>query len=203
MRHLVATGLYERRLGVRTEGDLELAELGLDHPDRNGYQPVEWRALRRVLGPKDVTAQDVFVDFGAGMGRAVILAARLPIERAEGVELSEKLVRLARANVERTRGRRRCRDVRIVHADALTYDLPDDVTIAFFNNPFTGDVFAGVLERLIASHDRRPRRLRLIYRTPTEHEMIVGTGRFRLVRQEDNDGESSRINVYEALLPAR
>jgi hypothetical protein len=99
------------------------------------------------------------------------------------VELSPELSAVARNNVERNRARLQCPDVEIVTSDVLDYAIPDDVTIAFFFNPFRGEVFATVIEHLLASVDRRPRRLRLIYRNPTEHELLLRTGRLRLVRR--------------------
>jgi hypothetical protein len=57
------------------------------------------------------------------------------------------------------------------------------VTVAFFDNPFVGHIFATVVDRLLASVDRAPRRLRIVYFNPVEHERLLATGRIRLVRR--------------------
>lgn len=181
VRGLVGRGL-DRWYGIRTSGEVQLADLGLAADDRNRYKATEWWTLRRVLPPREIADHDVFIDFGSGLGRVVYQAARYPFRRVVGVELSEDLNEVARGNIDRNRHRLRCQDVEIVTADALEYRVPDDVTVAFFANPFTGSVFATVIEHLLASVDRRPRRLRLIYRCPMEHEFLMSTGRFRLVR---------------------
>jgi len=62
------------------------------------------------------------------------------------------------------------------------FRIPDDVTYAYCYNAFTGPVFQQVRDEMIASVDRRPRALRLLYRTPREHDCLIQTGRFRLVR---------------------
>ena len=56
----------------------------------------------------------------------------------------------------------------------MDYEVPDDVTVAFFDNPFVGRIFATVVDRLIASVDQAPRRLRIIYFNPVEHERVMG-----------------------------
>ena len=172
-------------------------------PDRAGYKPSSWTTLSRVLRPREVGPEDVFIDFGCGKGRVLFLAAKLPVKRVIGIELSPQLSAAARANIYRQRAELKCPDVEVVTADALDYDIPDDVTIAFFYNPFQGQVFASVVQKLLASVGRNPRRLRIIYRAPIEHELLVATGRVRLVRRArgwrpgSNWSRTQSIHLYE------
>jgi SAM-dependent methyltransferase len=179
-----------------------LDELGIEGPDRFEYRPSPWRELKHVLPPSEVGPDDVFVDLGCGMGRAVLLAARYPMKRAIGVELSEELCKIARENVEKTRGKHAAKAVEIVQADVLEYQLPDDVTIVYLYNPFTGDIFQSALDGIFASLDRNPRRLRIIYRHHLEHERIMASGRARVVRRYEPKSllrrkTGSSTNVYE------
>ena len=98
-----------------------------------------------------------------------------------GVELSPELTAIAQRNLA-TMSDRRCREVELVTADVLEFEIPDDLTVVYLYNPFRGEIFGRVLEKLIESVDRAPRTLRMIYRTPVEHEQIEATGRFRAVR---------------------
>ena len=66
-------------------------------------------------------------------------------------------------------------------ADALEYEIPDDLTVAYFYCPFYGGVFRRVVESLLASVDRRPRAVRLLYNYPLEHPYLISTGRVRVV----------------------
>jgi hypothetical protein len=101
--------------------------------------------------------------------------------RVVGVELSPDLAAVARDNVERNRSRLRTFRVEIVVSDVLEYPIPDDVTIAFFHNPFTGPVFRHVISGLLASVNRSPRRVRIVYLVPAEEGMMLQTGRIRRV----------------------
>src|SRR5436305_1530907 len=84
-RHFLSDLLYERRYRVNTS-----QKLNLDSHDAENicYAPVGWRQLRRALPPRLLTGEDVFVDLGSGMGRAVLeAAATYPVARVIGVEL--------------------------------------------------------------------------------------------------------------------
>jgi 16S rRNA G966 N2-methylase RsmD len=168
---------FERRYGVRTAELIELDKLGIAGEGRGYYVPASWRTLRRTLSRKEIGPADVFIDFGSGMGRMVLEAARFPFGRVVGVELSQQLHEIARDNVQRTRQRLRCRNIELHRTDVLGYQIPDDVTVAFFNNPFQGSVFSTVVQRLVASIDRNPRQLKLIYYNPVEQRTVLATGR--------------------------
>jgi len=174
----------DRRFGLRTFGEIDLEELGLAGPERERYKPTEWLTLPRILPKREVGPEDVFVDFGSGLGRVVFQAARrYPLKRVVGVELSEQLSAVARENIERARRHLRCQDVELVTSDALSFSIPEDTTIAFFANPFQGATFAAVVDRLLETLPPRPRRLRIVYRNPVEHAYLMSTGRFRVVRK--------------------
>jgi hypothetical protein len=197
--------LFDRRYGVRTGGRIEPGELGLNERGCHGYCPAGWRSLRRILPPREVTDHDVFVDFGSGMGRVVLQAARYPFRKVIGVEISETLHGIARENVDRNRQRVRCRDIELVHADVREYEFPDDVTVAFLYNPFRGEIFATVIERLLKSVERHPRPLRIIYVNPVEERLLLDAGRVRQVRAvggwrpNREWSRSTSIHMYEAV----
>jgi 16S rRNA G966 N2-methylase RsmD len=203
----LGTGFLERRAGIETEATIGTEELGFENPSSWRYQPVGWFALRRILRRSEVGPGDVFIDIGSGMGRMVFqAAARYSFRRVIGVELSHRLNEIARANIERSRDRLRCRDVELVTADAAA--LPDDATVVCMNNPFTGPVFADVADELVASLERRPRRMRVIYANPREEQLLLDRGfhRVRALRGFRPTPEWSRSNsvrMYERSPPPR
>lgn len=161
-----------------------LDKLGLDGPGREAYEPSGWLFLRRALPRREVGPDDVFIDIGSGMGRVVYIAARdYPFRRAIGVEISEELTERARQNALHNSHRLKCKNVEFVAGDAGSYSLPDDVSVIYMFNPFRGKIFQSVLAEIVASLDRAPRRLRVVYGNPTQEEAVVGTDRFELVRR--------------------
>ncbi|MGY1624168.1 methyltransferase domain-containing protein [Geodermatophilus sp. SYSU D00965] len=182
-RESVTRAVFERHYQVDTAGVVNGQELGLPDPRFIRYKPSALLTLRRILPPREVSRDDVFADFGSGKGRVVLQAAmRYPFRTVYGIEFAEQLHRTAQRNVEANRDRLGDTDVRLVHADARSFDIPDDLSVAYFNNPFVGEVFTAVIDRLLASVDRCPRRMRIVYSNPVMEPALLATGRVRLQR---------------------
>ena len=128
----------EWRLGIDTGGFIHWHELGAD-PSAVDYDPIGYRTLDRALRQLDIRpGHDVFLDYGCGKGRAVLTAAIKPFRRVLGIEMSSQLCDRARENVRRAATRLRCADVEIINVDAAAQVVPDDVSVIFLFNPFTG-----------------------------------------------------------------
>lgn len=172
------------------------------HPDRLWYQPSGWNFLPGILRRNEIRPTDVFVDFGSGKGRVLHQAAQYPFARVIGVEISAALCDAARRNLEHSRDQHACTNIEIVTADATEFDIPDDMTHAYFFYPFIGKTFERVVANIVTSLDRSPRRVKIIYAVPELEEVILQTGRFRRTktrRIQDTGGSPHRISVYESL----
>lgn len=170
--------VVDRRYGVETADTTSRAELGYDRSqrERKYYAPSQWRALPVAIPRRSVGPDDVFVDLGSGKGRVVLQAARhYPFRRVIGVECSPELTARAADNLVAWRGRLRCRDVELVTEDATLWDPPADLTVAYLHNPFSGDVFAAAVHRLVRLVERTGSPLRIVYVNPREHEALVAT----------------------------
>jgi SAM-dependent methyltransferase len=186
--------------GLHTGGrnfEREHLEIG-----RLGYVASAWRTLPRALHHVGVTSDDVFIDFGCGKGRVVHQAAKRPFRKVIGVEISPALAEVAREALEAKKGRHRCKDVEIVVADAREYAIPEDLSIVYFFHPFFGETLDVVLGNLIASIDRNPRRVSIIYSYPLAGDQVLATKRFRLVKHLRGSLRSTdslhRTNIYES-----
>ena len=115
-----------------------------------GYHAAGVAPIVRALLEVPVTAGDVLVDLGSGLGKVVLLARMLTGATARGVEVRPALVDGARAAAARLGV-----DARFTCADAREADL-DDGTVFFLYAPFTGPVLASVLSRLEAVARARP-----------------------------------------------
>src|SRR3954471_2990982 len=88
----------DRRRGLTTAGDADNVELGIADLRNHWYVPTDYETFERAMRHVEVKPEDVFVDFGSGKGRIVILAAALPFRRVIGVEFSAQLHEIAFAN---------------------------------------------------------------------------------------------------------
>jgi precorrin-6B methylase 2 len=174
-------------------------ELDHFHPERTWYLPSDWRDMRRALRGIEVGPTDVFVDFGSGKGRMLYQAARYPFGRVIGVEISDRLTEIARENIEKNRHKLRCQRIELVTADAVDFAIPDDMTVAYFYHPFSGDTFKNVIDHVVRSLDRRPRRLTIIYQIPLMEEHLLSTGRFEVLRTvKYRPDDPRRMTVYQS-----
>jgi SAM-dependent methyltransferase len=177
----VAVRQFETRfLGAATGGDIWPKELGYSY---GLYRGTSWRLLRELFRNLEVAEDDVFVDVGTGMGRVVFMAARRPFKRVIGVERSDRLNQVARAVIDRNRHRLACQDIELLCVDALEWEIPDDLTVVYLSCPFPDHLFERLVDRLVASIDRSPRPMRVIYYFGTERarEILMDTGRARRI----------------------
>ena len=108
------------------------------------------------------------------------------------------LAEIARTNLATRRHQHRCPNVEIVVADAKEFRVPDDLTIAYFWHPFTGETFEAVLRGIVDSIDRHPRRVRLIYLGESGAE-VLATERFRLLKEDPNWTRMFAFAIFESL----
>lgn len=81
----------------------------------------------------------VFLDVGAGKGRALLLASQLPFLRVEGIELNPALAAIARNNISlwhKDLQAQSLSPIHLHHADATRHPLPLESTLAFLFHPF-------------------------------------------------------------------
>ena len=195
LKSAVSRTMFERRYGIDTGDTLDPAELGYSDPDNVGYEPSGWLTLPRALAPSSVTGDDVFADLGCGKGRVVLQAAIwYGFKRVIGVELSPDLAAAARANVERNRKRFRAVEVEIDEVDVLSWEIPEDLSVVYLHNPFTGDLFSKATERLAVFARRRGRALRLVYINPIEHDRLIAAGAFALPTGEGLRARVMRVD---------
>jgi predicted RNA methylase len=145
----------------------------------------------------------VFVDVGSGAGRVVLVAALFfRCARVVGLERDPKYDSLARRNLDRMRPRPKT-PVEFVHDDVVVWDVPDDASVVFFNNVFTGDLFRTLVEKIIASVDRAPRKVTFLYGNPQAADVLAEYPRFVLVdeirswRPKAEWAKECSVSVYE------
>ena len=156
--------VLDRWLGIRAAGLVPIESLVADWQGRHDYYPTSFATFARLLAhvPAEAYAGS-FVDVGSGKGRVLALAARRPFRSVVGIEISETLNAMARDNLARVRCHLKCRDVRVLTADAATVAMPDDATVFYFYNPFHGPPLSSALWNIEASLARRPRVATVIF----------------------------------------
>ena len=164
---------FDLEFGVRTSGLVAGRHLKTGHlHDRHatayyGVAPSvfhsllkHWQRSKPIAPLEEFT----FIDIGAGMGRAVLLASQLPFRAVHGVELHPTLTRIARRNVTlwKQQGRAHC-PIHIHQGDACAFRFPNGPCLAFLFNPFGAPVMRQMLSHIADSFAGRPGQLDLLY----------------------------------------
>jgi len=201
---------FDAANGVRTSGLIAGRHLKSGHRhDRHatayyGVAPSVFHALVRRwrrIGSAGPIEETTFVDVGAGMGRAMLLAAELPFRRVVGVELNPALVRIARKNLTEWRRSGRARaPVRMVARDAVEFAFPAGPCMAFLFNPFG----AAVMRRFLKAAGRgladRPGELDLLYvNNEQEGELEMQKGFVRLFLGRVNRSRADAVADHRIL----
>ncbi|MGC1460642.1 MAG: class I SAM-dependent methyltransferase [Terracidiphilus sp.] len=173
---------FDLEFGVRTSGLVAGRNLKSGHrADRHntayfGVAPsvfremiVRWRRLK----PAAPIDQFTFVDLGAGMGRALLLAAEFPFRAVLGVELNPTLARIGRRNIAlwRTAGRARS-PMRMICRDAAEFELPPGPCVVFLFNPFGAPVLRRILTAWKRDFAAREGQLDILYVNNEQHRIL-------------------------------
>jgi hypothetical protein len=104
------------------------------------------------------------VDYGAGKGKAMFVAADYPFKRIIGVEYAKHLHAIARANCESFRSpKQQCKALEAVHADVLDYRPPDGPIVCFMCNPFDQATLRRVFDGWRARFESGERDIQILY----------------------------------------
>ncbi len=167
LSHRAGIRFHEWRLGIYTETVIELGELGIHNDECKYYSATGYTSIHEIVRVLGINPRNhVFLDFGAGLGRAMILAAMHPFRRVLGVEISRELSERAEKNFARCKRKLRCQQLEIATCDATIYQIPSDVTIVYFNNPFFGQILDAVMANLRGSLEVAPRELQIVCNLP-------------------------------------
>lgn len=198
---------FDMENGVRTSGLVAGRNLGTGHRhDRHstayyGAAPSVFHALLRRwqrTSPAAPLAETHFVDVGAGMGRALLLAAEMPFRDVTGVELNPTLVRIGQKNLTAWRKAGRAQAPLFLHcADAVEFVFPEGPCVAFLFNPFGAPVMRRFLAEVAKQFAGRPGAFDLLYvNNEQEGALEVAAGFTRLylgkVRRSAEDAAADK-----------
>jgi len=170
---------------------LTLAGTGQSAAD---YLPIRPSVARQALArlPMRNPSEYVFVDFGSGKGRMLLIAAEYPFRKIQGVELARELHREAEYNIFCYRhATQRCWHLESINLDASEYRFPDRNLVLCFHNPFGPEILKKVLTNLKESIDQHPRHIVVVMIKPESAFVVDSMPFFSLCF------ETRRFRIYQ------
>ena len=123
-------------------------------PEIVPYQPTPARHIFSLIDLTALTATDVLVDLGSGLGHVPLLVSICTQARSIGIELEANYIRRAQQCAQSLN----LKNVTFLHQDAREADL-SSATVFYLFTPFTGSVLRSVLDRL--RREATTRRIRI------------------------------------------
>lgn len=172
--HCISELANERFYKIDTAGEISVDDLGIQSPDSVEYSPISFAAFKAAMAHLPIPTDDgIFVDFGAGKGRVLVLAGTYSFSRVIGIELNKELVACARENIQRAANRTQCEGISIQHANATDFSIPPKVSFVHFFNPFRGETLSKVMSNLVESLSEYPRQLAILFGNPDDFERLL------------------------------
>jgi SAM-dependent methyltransferase len=178
---------FDTQFGVDTAGVIHQTNLKINNPNQLhavSYVGSDPKYFRDAINALPIDCERfVFIDFGSGKGRAILLASEFPFRRIIGIEFSEELHRIAQDNIRRFHGdQRKCEQLESRWIDAIAFPLPIDPLVCYFFNPFDETIMARVLANIRDSLSQTAREIFIVYYNPRCGHLIDQTECFSRVR---------------------
>ena len=189
---------FDRAYDVDTDGDFGgwtyLSDLSIPSPNwihGNNYTGIDPERFSGILAGVTIKFEDfVFIDFGSGKGRALLLASEFPFKRIVGVEFSPELHAAAVDNIRKYKTPlQHCNAVESVCMDFVDFHLPPEPSVLFFFDPCAEMVFEILLNNIERSFHEHPREIYIVYVAPSPNLHLLDSAGFllRLARNHKYD----------------
>jgi SAM-dependent methyltransferase len=167
---LIRTHPFDKQYGVDTSGTYppELIQSTTVRAELiSPYLGAEPNVTRDALSALPDFTSYKFVDIGCGKGRVIIIGSEFPFKEIVGIELSLKLAKIARANVDRIKSRYANRPaIQVITGNAIDC-LPTSGFIAFYiYHSFGQELISQLVKKLEVSLQTSLEHTFVIYHNP-------------------------------------
>jgi SAM-dependent methyltransferase len=204
-----ARSKFDESYGVDTDGDVGggsderrgrtfLSDLEIPSPNwiyGQDYSPIAPDRFNRILASLTLNFEEcVFVDFGSGKGRALLLASELPFKKIIGIEFSPQLHAIAQSNIRKySSPTQLCNSLESICMDFTAFQLPPEPCVLYFLDPCRATIHLQILENIRKSWEACPRKIVIIYISPLSETVFDSSGFLRKLAKDDDDW----FTVYE------
>lgn len=137
----------------------------------------------------------VFVDFGSGKGRTLLMASDYPFLRIVGVEILPALHQAAQENLSKYRSEsQKCSALESICADATEFPFPAEPMVLYLFNPFPESGLRRMMANLEQSLRAHPRGVYVLYHNPLLEHVLSRIGALRKM------GGTHQYSIYRTPL---
>lgn len=142
-------------------------------PELPPYIPSRYQPLVEILRKVPFSREDVFVDVGAGKGRAMIIASNAGYTKVKGIELSRPLYIKASKVLEKAN-----LNYELINSDILDYEISKEDSLFYIYDPFADNILEAFLNKLNSSEQKG----RILYHNNinNKHDLFLKFSRISL-----------------------
>lgn len=193
---------FDKRYGVHSDEWVAVADLAVvgENQDHGANcQPIKPMAFDAAMDAFDLPRDGVFVDFGSGAGRALMMAVLSGYRRLVGVEFAVEICPVAEQNLEAFRRKTDTEfEFRVLNLDAADYEIGDDDRVFFLYNPFDRPVLDRVLANIRRSLESSPRDVHVVYGRPLQRRALDDDPFWAVVAETDAGGLEDFVHYRPA-----
>lgn len=198
----------EKLIGENTseENDFVTAKIGgrNDMETNYSYAASEYDGLVKIFDRVSLTKEDTLVDIGCGMGRVLFFCNQKFMCNVTGIEYDSKIFQKLKENAAyyHVRFKNQEDKFHLFNIKAENYDIQPCDNFFYLFNPFSRDILAKILDKIVSSVKCSPRIVTVILyyctyemmeamrNTPFELKEIIKLGSY----QDDPD---EKVYIYE------
>ena len=156
---------WEKLLRIKTTGRDDSKSDTYRYP----YEPTSYEVLNRLANTGIINKNNTLLDYGCGKGRVSLFMAYQTKCHSIGIEYDNRIFERAMTNKESSISGGR---VTFINEDAIKYNIPEEADRFFFFNPFSVEIFKGVLANIMDSFYNNPREMYMIFYYPSDEYLL-------------------------------
>jgi len=153
--------LWDDLLKIKTTGRDDSRSDQYRYP----YEPTPYLVLERLANSGLVRKNDVILDYGCGKGRVDFFLSYQIRAKTIGIEYDDRIYAAA---VDNEKTASSANFVSFLLQNAEEYEVPLEVNIIYFFNPFSIEILQKVMARITSSYYLKPRRMLLFFYYPSD-----------------------------------
>lgn len=162
---------FDLKYGIETRHHISSTDLKIESKNKQfafRYEPIHNKDFYASMKDLDIPYEEyLFIDIGAGKGRALLLASEFQFKKFIGIEFSKEIYKIAKSNIDRFKvvsGKKA--NFKLFYQDAVKYKFPDENIVLFLYNPFDGEVLDKVIENIKYHLENTSKDFIIIYHYP-------------------------------------
>jgi len=185
----ISNKYFDYKFGLDTSSDVELDNLVFiseNKKEGENYGTISPLLFNKIMRTIPIGTDDVFIDFGSGKGRILLLASQFGFCKIKGVEFSPELNIIAQNNILKwmryfpnTKGK-----FQLIESDVLLYKFNHTENILYLYNPFSEMILIPLLQNIQKSMKYYERQIFIIY-VNQHYNSVIENYNFFLYKEID------------------